>query len=163
MCLSLYLGLQAKDLTSKVVGMWWPVFAFVALGLEHVVANMFFIPIGLFLGAPELTVGLYIWKGTFPETHDVVFVVVIAHWLVGIIPTALGNILGGAGFCGAFYYWLYIFDEPDIAVDGTYHQRLEEGTLFESRSPTVTVEAVGDKSNNSSGNLAGASGNTKPE
>jgi hypothetical protein len=59
--------------------MWWPVFAFVALGLEHVVANMFFIPIGLFLGAPELTVGLYIWKGTFPEDYDVVFVVVIAH------------------------------------------------------------------------------------
>ncbi|KAH6650400.1 Formate/nitrite transporter, partial [Chaetomium tenue] len=101
-CLSLYLGLQAKDLTSKVVGMWWPVFAFVALGLEHVVANMFFIPIGLFLGAPDLTVGLYIWKG--------------------IIPTALGNILGGAGFCGGFYYWLYIFDEPDVCVDGTYHQ-----------------------------------------
>jgi formate/nitrite transporter FocA (FNT family) len=62
-CLSIYLGLQAKDVTSKAVGMWWPIFAFVTLGLEHVVANMFFIPIGLFLGTPGLTVGLYIWKG----------------------------------------------------------------------------------------------------
>lgn len=62
-CLACYLGLQAKDLTSKVVGMWWPIFAFVTLGLEHVVANMFFIPMGLFLGTPGLTIPLYIWKG----------------------------------------------------------------------------------------------------
>ncbi|KAH6854107.1 putative formate/nitrite transporter family protein [Chaetomium sp. MPI-CAGE-AT-0009] len=142
-CLSLCFGFQAKDLTSKVVGMWWPIFTFVALGLEHVVANMFFIPIGLFLGTPGLTVGLYIWKG--------------------IIPTALGNILGGAGFCGAFYYWLYIFDEPDICVDGIYHQRLEEGTLFESRTPTVAVQTVGDRDTSSSGDLAGNNGNPKPE
>lgn len=72
MCLACYLGLQAKDLTSKVVGMWWPIFAFVTLGLEHVVANMFFIPIGLFLGTPGLTVPLYIWKGTvFSEIRPV--------------------------------------------------------------------------------------------
>ncbi|KAK4171372.1 putative transporter [Triangularia setosa] len=62
-CLSCYLGLQAKDVTSKVAGMWWPIFAFVTMGLEHVVANMFFIPIGIFLGAPGISVGLYIWKG----------------------------------------------------------------------------------------------------
>jgi hypothetical protein len=82
---------------------------------------------------------------------------------VGIIPTALGNILGGAGFCGAFYYWLYIFDEPDICVDGAYYQQLEEGTLFGSRSPTVAVEAVGGKDSSSSGDLAGHNNNTKAE
>lgn len=65
-CLACYLGMQAKDVISKVVGMWWPIFSFVVLGLEHVVANMFFIPLGLFLGTPGLTVGLYIWKGEFP-------------------------------------------------------------------------------------------------
>ncbi|KAJ4297405.1 hypothetical protein N0V88_004326 [Collariella sp. IMI 366227] len=121
-CLACYLGLQAKDLTSKVVGMWWPIFAFVTLGLEHVVANMFFIPIGLFLGTPGLTVPLYIWKG--------------------IIPTTLGNILGGAGFCGAFYYWMHLYDQPEILVDGLYYERMEEGTLVHSPSPTVVLEAV---------------------
>lgn len=62
-CLSCYLGLQGKDLTSKAVGMWWPIFAFVTIGLEHVVANMFFIPIGIFLHGPGISVGLYVWKG----------------------------------------------------------------------------------------------------
>ena len=69
-CLACFLGVQAKDLTSKVVGMWWPIFVFVALGLEHVVPNMFFIPMGLFLGTPGLTVPLYIWKGQHLESHD---------------------------------------------------------------------------------------------
>lgn len=65
-CLACFLGLQGKDVTSKVVGMWWPIFAFVTLGLEHVVANMFFIPMGIFLGAPGISVGLYIWRGMCP-------------------------------------------------------------------------------------------------
>ena len=62
-CLGCYLAIMAKDLSSKVIGLWWPIFAFVALGFDHVVANMFFIPLGLFLQTPGLTVGLYIWKG----------------------------------------------------------------------------------------------------
>lgn len=62
-CLACFLGTQAKDLGSKVIGMWLPIFAFVALGFDHVVANMFFIPLGIWLGTPDLTVGLYIWKG----------------------------------------------------------------------------------------------------
>lgn len=55
--------MQAKDLNSKVIGMWWPIFAFVSLGLDHVVANMFFIPLGIWLHTPGLTIGLYVWKG----------------------------------------------------------------------------------------------------
>lgn len=58
--------MEAKDLVSKVVAMWWPIFAFVSLGLDHVVANMFFIPLGIWLGTPGLTVWLYIWKGKTP-------------------------------------------------------------------------------------------------
>lgn len=43
--------------------MWWPIFLFGAAGLEHVVANMSFIPFGIFHNTPGLSVGLYIWKG----------------------------------------------------------------------------------------------------
>lgn len=62
-CLACYQGIMAKDITSKVAGVWWPIFAFMTLGLDHVVANMFFVPLGLFLRTPGLSVGLYIWKG----------------------------------------------------------------------------------------------------
>src|SRR6201999_2196670 len=103
-CLACYLGMQGRDLASKVIGIWWPIFAFVSLGLDHVVANMFFIPIGIWVGTPGLSVGLYIWKG--------------------IIPAGLGNIVGGALFCGAYYWWMYLFMEEPIVVDGTVYEKV---------------------------------------
>ncbi|KAK0624871.1 Formate/nitrite transporter, partial [Bombardia bombarda] len=101
-CLACYLSMQSKDITAKIFAMWWPLFGFVVLGLDHVVANMFFIPLGLWLGTPNLTVGLFIWKG--------------------IIPAGLGNIIGGAGFCGAYYYCMHLHGAPEIKIDGTSHQ-----------------------------------------
>ncbi|KAJ5110525.1 Formate/nitrite transporter [Penicillium argentinense] len=79
-CLGCFFGLQGRDLASKIIGIWFPIFAFVSLGFDHVVANMTFIPLGIWLGTPGINVGLYIWKG--------------------IIPTLIGNILGGGLFCG---------------------------------------------------------------
>ncbi|KAM5352977.1 hypothetical protein ACJ41O_005699 [Fusarium nematophilum] len=96
-CLACFLGMQAKDLSSKVVGIWLPVFAFVALGFDHVVANMFFMPLGIWLGTPGLTVGLYIWKG--------------------MIPALFGNILGGSLFCGVYFWWMYLATESHVDTD----------------------------------------------
>jgi hypothetical protein len=39
-CLACFFGAQGRELVSKIVGIWWPIFAFVSLGLDHVVANM---------------------------------------------------------------------------------------------------------------------------
>lgn len=124
-CLACFLGMQGRNLTDKLVGIWWPIFAFVGLGLDHVVANMyvdfrarhtpgrtemltlrtvrFFIPIGIWVATPHLTVGLYIWKG--------------------IIPAGLGNLVGGALFCGGYYWWMYLAMEPPVAVDGVVYDR----------------------------------------
>ncbi|KAL2009220.1 hypothetical protein VTN00DRAFT_7414 [Thermoascus crustaceus] len=96
-CLACFLAMQGRDLTSKVVGMWWPIFAFVSLGLDHVVANMCFIPLGIFQGTPGLSVGMYVWKG--------------------IIPAGLGNIVGGALFCGGYYWFMYLNGADPIAID----------------------------------------------
>ncbi|KAF4306872.1 Formate/nitrite transporter [Botryosphaeria dothidea] len=97
-CLACYLGMQGRDLASKVIGIWWPVFAFVSLGFDHVAANMFFIPLGLWLETPKLTIGLYAWKG--------------------IVPALLGNILGGALFCGTLLWFMYLQGQADVEVDG---------------------------------------------
>lgn len=64
-CLACFLGMQGRDLASKVIGLWWPIFAFVSLGLDHVVANMFIVPMGIWLKTPDVTVALYIWKGKY--------------------------------------------------------------------------------------------------
>lgn len=104
-CLACYLGMSGRDYISKVVGIWWPTFAFVSLGLDHVVANMFFVPMGIWQGAPGITVKLYIWKG--------------------IIPALIGNIIGGGVFVGALYWYLHLAGGESIAIDGVHFEMLD--------------------------------------
>ncbi|CAJ1435775.1 unnamed protein product [Effrenium voratum] len=73
-CMAVYLASMAKDATGKAVAIWLPISAFVTLGLEHSVANMFIIPAGIFAGA------------------DVSWT---AFLLNNLLPVTLGNTFGG--------------------------------------------------------------------
>lgn len=84
--LALYLATSGRDNTSKIYGIWIPIWAFVALGYQHCVANFFLIPIGMFYGT-NFGVGKMIWAS--------------------VIPVTLGNIVGGAFFCGFVFWILY--------------------------------------------------------
>ncbi|KAF7170319.1 hypothetical protein CNMCM5623_002763 [Aspergillus felis] len=114
--LACFLGMQGRDLASKLVGIWFPIFGFVSLGFDHVVANMTFIPMGIWLGAPEITVGLYIWKG--------------------IIPALLGNIIGGGLFAGTYYWYMYL-----LSGEVTLSWMRESGTVT-PRSEDVEAVAA---------------------
>lgn len=85
-CLAVWLGFSSRSMLGRLVGMWWPVMAFVAIGFEHSIANMFYIPTGIFYGA-NVSWGSFV--------------------LQNLIPSTLGNIIGGALFVGALYYYLY--------------------------------------------------------
>lgn len=75
---------------------------FVGLGTDHVIANMYFVPMAIFEGSPDISVGYYIWKS--------------------MIPSAIGNIIGGGLFVGGVYWYLYLagteveihFDNPTV-------------------------------------------------
>ncbi|KAF9451939.1 putative formate/nitrite transporter [Macrolepiota fuliginosa MF-IS2] len=54
----------AKDTISKIIAVWIPIFIFVACGYDHVIANMFSVPLGIIFGA-DLTVAQYIRKSLF--------------------------------------------------------------------------------------------------
>jgi len=84
--LAMWLAYAAKDITGKILGIWFPVMAFVAMGFEHCVANMFFIPVAIFHGA-DITWMDFIVKN--------------------LIPATLGNIVGGALFVGTAYWYAY--------------------------------------------------------
>lgn len=62
---------------------------------------MFFIPMGIWVQTPGVTVDLYIWKG--------------------IVPTVLGNIIGGGLFVGTYFWYLYL-QGNDHAVDGVEYE-----------------------------------------
>lgn len=81
-CLAVWLALSGRSAIEKMVGCWLPVMAFVALGYEHSIANMFFIPLGMMEGAQ---VG--VWEAV----------------TANLVPATLGNIVGGAVFVGCVH------------------------------------------------------------
>jgi formate/nitrite transporter FocA (FNT family) len=85
----------SEDVSGKILGIWFPIMAFVTLGFEHSVANMFFIPVGIFYGA-DVT-----WTQFF---------------ILNLIPVTLGNIVGGSFFVGAIYWFIYEYEKPDNVV-----------------------------------------------
>ena len=88
-CLAVWVAAAARRVSGKILAIVFPIAAFVALGYEHCVANMYFIPLAMMeaWGDPALTVG----------------------GLVGnLIPVTLGNIIGGAGFVALVYWIIYL-------------------------------------------------------
>jgi formate/nitrite transporter len=85
-CMAVYMASFCKDLGGKMVAIWFPISAFVALGLEHSVANMFLIPLGMMNGA-----------AVSPAT----FV------LKNLLPVTLGNIIAGAIAVAAVFSFAY--------------------------------------------------------
>ena len=87
-CLAVWLANASDDIIGKIVGIWFPIMAFVTIGFEHSVANMFFIPLGMFLGAKGVT-----WSTMIMNN---------------LIPVTLGNIVGGAIFVACIYWYTYL-------------------------------------------------------
>ncbi len=85
-CLAVWLAYGARDITGKILGIWFPIMGFVAIGFQHVVANMFFIPAGIFVGAPVS------WGATLME------------WIGAFI----GNAIGGWLFVATAYWYAYL-------------------------------------------------------
>jgi formate transporter len=86
-CLAVWLGLAANDVAGKILGIFFPILAFVAIGFDHVVANMYFLPAAIFAHVPGIT-----WATTW---HNL--------WLA-----FLGNLLGAAFFVAGLYWFLYV-------------------------------------------------------
>ncbi len=83
-CLAMWLAMASKNVTGKIIGMWWPVMVFVAIGYEHSIANMFFLPMAMFKGVTDITI--------------------IDLFVKNLIPATVGNIIGGSIFV-AMAYW----------------------------------------------------------
>jgi len=85
-CMAVFLAGAASDMAGKYVGIWFPISTFVAIGLEHSVANMFLLPLGLLEGAKI-------------SITDVL--------LKNMLPVTLGNAIAGALVVGAGYSYSF--------------------------------------------------------
>lgn len=86
-CLGVWLALAAKDVGGKILAIVFPITAFVALGFDHVVANMFFLPLGVFVHTPGLGWG---------------------EVVNNLIWAFIGNVIGAVVFVAGAYWTVYL-------------------------------------------------------
>ena len=104
-CLAVWLCFSAKSNTDKILSIIFPITAFVAAGFEHSVANMYFVPIGLFIksyATPEF------WKTT-GESVDNYSQLTWQNFLINnLLPVTIGNLIGGAVLVGLVYWFVFL-------------------------------------------------------
>jgi len=91
-----WLAMAGRSVTDKILAIIFPISAFVAAGFEHSVANMYFIPLGIFLN--DLAA-----SGTFAASAAPSWV----GFARNLVPVTLGNLVGGAGMVGLMYWIIY--------------------------------------------------------
>ena len=91
-CLAVWMSLAAKTVSGKVLAVFFPIMAFVAMGFDHVVANMFFLPAAIFAGVPGLG-----WDHT------------LLNWLLA----GVGNLVGAVVFVATSYWYLFLKDSSE--------------------------------------------------
>ena len=90
-CLAVWMAMSAEDVGGKILAIFFPITAFVAMGFDHVVANMFFLPAAIFAHVPGINWGdaLNNWAFAF-----------------------LGNVVGASVFVAGAYWYLYVRAAP---------------------------------------------------
>lgn len=100
-CLAVFMATAARDVTGKMLACYVPIMAFVASGFEHSIANMYFIPTGLFLsGALGRDVAGLTWENFF---------------IGNLVPVTIGNIVGGVFFVACAYWYVHLKAEVNDA------------------------------------------------
>ena len=104
-CLAVWLTFSARTTFDKIAAVIFPITAFVAAGFEHSVANMYFVPMGLFIKDfdPAFTANIAsVFSLDFNNLTWGSFL------LNNLLPVTIGNIIGGAFFVGLIYWLIYL-------------------------------------------------------
>jgi len=108
-CLAVWMAYGAKDIVGKVVAIFFPIWLFVTSGFEHSIANMFYIPAGIWAKANSS------WA---VESHIKPEMLANLNWhnfiLNNLVPVTIGNIVGGAIFVAGIYWFVYIKNDSKI-------------------------------------------------
>ncbi|HEV7727333.1 MAG TPA: formate/nitrite transporter family protein [Modestobacter sp.] len=103
-CLGVWMSLAATNVSGKILAIFFPIMAFVAMGFDHVVANMFFLPAAIFAGVPGVG-----WGNT------------VVNWLLA----GAGNLVGAVIFVATSYWYLFLKGRPEDAPTTTGQEPAE--------------------------------------
>lgn len=104
-CMAVWMCYSARTTTDKILAIIPPISAFVAAGFEHSIANMYFIPVALFIknwGSPAFFEAIGKTAENFPNLTWGNF------FINNLLPVTIGNIIGGAVMVGAVYWFVFL-------------------------------------------------------
>lgn len=104
--LAVWLSYGAEDVGGKILAIWFPIMGFVAIGFQHVVANMFLIPAAIFAG-------YFSW----------------ADYLANFVPVFIGNAIGGSVFVALAYWLAYMEESSQAPSEGNQLSEMRFGKI----------------------------------
>ncbi len=112
-CLAVWLTFSARTTMDKIMAIIFPISAFVAAGFEHSVANMYFVPIGLFIKQFDPA---FAAKAAAAANWDLAGLTWPAFLINNLLPVTIGNIIGGAVLVAAVYWLVYLRSKEKTGV-----------------------------------------------
>jgi formate/nitrite transporter len=108
-CLAVWLCQSGRSTTDKILAIIWPITAFVALGFEHSIANMYFIPLGILLKSQA------VFSGAAESIGIPLDGLTLSGFAGNLLPVTLGNIVGGTLLVAGIYWFVYLrnTESPD--------------------------------------------------
>lgn len=105
-CMAVWVCFSARNVADKIMTLVFPIAGFVASGFEHLVANMYFIPMGIFLkGNPEVVAAAEKMVG---KTLDLSNLTWKGFFVINQFPVFLGNVFGGVALAGVAFWFIYL-------------------------------------------------------
>jgi formate transporter len=102
-CLAVWMTYSARSTTDRILAVVPPISAFVAIGFEHSIANLYFLPLAIFIT---------VWDPIFVTDHGLMAAADSLSWVGflrgNLVPVMLGNIIGGSVLVASVYWFVYL-------------------------------------------------------
>jgi formate/nitrite transporter len=101
-CLAVWMAAGAMNVVGKIFAIFFPIWLFITSGFEHSVANMYYIPAGIFAKTNPA------WAAASGLSSQALEALTWSAFAVNnLLPVTLGNIVGGGVFVGMAYWASY--------------------------------------------------------
>lgn len=121
-CLAVFTATAADDIVSKFASIWLCISTYVMCGWEHSLANLFFMPVAILSGAPDVTWSDFIYRS--------------------LIPSTLGNMVGGIIMVGCFITAIHGTSLSDIPLPWRLTEKQKRAMELELRAEEEMLELM---------------------
>ena len=124
-CMAVWVCFSARNVADKIMTLVFPIAGFVASGFEHLVANMYFIPMGIILKSkPEVVAAAEKMAG---KTLDLSNLTWKGFFVINQIPVFIGNVVGGIILAGLAFWFIYL--RPKLSFSFTIKEDFKKDVI----------------------------------